>query len=97
MAPAPRARVPGPEGQGPYSVMLEWLYRVPATGLVKPIFSGTMWFFTILLTVRVPSLDREVWQSVDAVLGSLLMPHRPLGSHSRGWGGGNLNPEVRKH
>lgn len=51
VAPAPRARVSGPEGQEPYSVIPEWLYRVPTTGLVKLIFPGTVWSFTILLTV----------------------------------------------
>jgi hypothetical protein len=62
--PGPRARVSGAEGQGLFSVIPEWLCRVFATGLVKPIFSGTVWSFTILLTVRVPSLDQEVWQRV---------------------------------
>lgn len=38
-----------------------WLYWVPATGQVKTTFSGTVWSFIILLPIKVPSLDQEVW------------------------------------
>lgn len=84
VAPALRARVPGPEGQGPYSVITEWLYRVPVTGLVKPIFSGTVRSFTVILSSQPRSGSVAKGDPV-------LMPHRSLGSlsccsHSRGSG-----------
>lgn len=90
MAPAVRAKFPGPEGQGSRCFTPVWLCRVPARGQVKPIFSGTVWSFIILVTIKIPSLDQEEWGRVT-LCWAVSRGHRDpqeapsCCSHSRTW------------